>query len=645
MWFLLFLISIFCATYAFSIRKRGIKKQYEWLIFDIVPIAYLAIVSVLLLYMFQYFAGLSHPRYIRSIYGSISLFLVIPLFFFGKKRAVLSGILVFFLSILVLVDTIYYRYFQTLIPIMALSFSRQIWDTRDSVADLIQLSDFWYVFSAIFGVMFGIIWPSKIKRQSNRAQFKVNLIISLIIFIGIIVAFVDVVLIKGDNWRVYSWDNQLQRYGIYNTHNIALFKDFKEWRELNDFDDRDYQIISNFLDQKLSLKHDVEIKPVAPKANLLLIQVESLQEWVIGTKVNGQEITPYLNKLADSGYYFPNIWDQTASSHTADGEYLVMNSQHPLNKGSVYFRRAENQFVSLPWLLSKHDYFTISAHGYKSSMWNRSVIYPVLGFKNIYFQDELGEEPKIGLGLSDIALSKKTINIIKDLNSPWMSFVITLTNHHPFDRLSEENRFIDVGRLSGSRLGNYIELVRYTDESIKILCEGLREKGKLDNTMVAIYGDHSAMLSFNYEIRKIAYELIDLRVNKIKMIAHRKWPIMKVPFILYHPKISEPLLVNTAGGQIDIAPTILYHLGFEKSRSMFGEPLLGQDSSIVKWDGSAANQWYMLKQDKEKSKCWDFDYNEVDMRHCEPLLDEYSEIEYSWSVTLHNLAMKLHLNP
>lgn len=52
--------------------------------------------------------------------------------------------------------------------------------------------------------------------------------------------------------------------------------------------------------------------------------MESLQNFVIGLEVNGQEITPNINSfLRDSGtVYFSNCYQQVGSGNTADAELL-----------------------------------------------------------------------------------------------------------------------------------------------------------------------------------------------------------------------------------------------------------------------------------------------------------------------------------
>ena len=64
--------------------------------------------------------------------------------------------------------------------------------------------------------------------------------------------------------------------------------------------------------------------------NLIYIQVESLENFVIGQKINGKEITPNLNKLVQSSLYFPNTFEQVNEGTSSDADLMVNTSMLPL---------------------------------------------------------------------------------------------------------------------------------------------------------------------------------------------------------------------------------------------------------------------------------------------------------------------------
>ncbi|MFP3338857.1 LTA synthase family protein, partial [Micrococcus sp. SIMBA_131] len=118
--------------------------------------------------------------------------------------------------------------------------------------------------------------------------------------------------------------------------------------------------------------------------NLVIVQGESLNDFVIGLKVNGEEITPNLNELIQKSHYFTNIYTQIGKGNTSDAEFIVNNSLFPAEKESGYSAYENAAFQSLPILLNEEAYRTSVAHGNDPDFWNRKAAYPAQGFDEFY---------------------------------------------------------------------------------------------------------------------------------------------------------------------------------------------------------------------------------------------------------------------
>ena len=71
-------------------------------------------------------------------------------------------------------------------------------------------------------------------------------------------------------------------------------------------------------------------KGVAKGRNLILIQTESFNDFVIGKTYNGQELTPNLNSLLETDtFYFNHFYSTTGVGNTCDAEFSVLNSLYP----------------------------------------------------------------------------------------------------------------------------------------------------------------------------------------------------------------------------------------------------------------------------------------------------------------------------
>lgn len=82
--------------------------------------------------------------------------------------------------------------------------------------------------------------------------------------------------------------------------------------------------------------------------NVIVVSLESLQTFLIGATVNGQEVTPFLNQFTKESYYFDNFFHQTGQGKTSDAEFLVDTSMYPLDRGAVFFTHGNNEYTATP---------------------------------------------------------------------------------------------------------------------------------------------------------------------------------------------------------------------------------------------------------------------------------------------------------
>jgi len=207
---------------------------------------------------------------------------------------------------------------------------------------------------------------------------------------------------------------------------------------------------------------------MAKGRNVVLISLESTQNFVINRKLDGKEITPFLNKLIKDSYYFNNIYDQTAQGKTSDAEFMIDTGLYPLPSGSVFVRRPNNTFQSLPRILKEEsDYDSYVFHANDASFWNRNQVYESLGYKRFYSKPkyEVNEENSVNYGLKDEAFLKQSVPYMKKLKEPYLAKLITLTNHFPF-LLDEEDQQIKPAATKVGVVNRYIATVGYEDKAL-----------------------------------------------------------------------------------------------------------------------------------------------------------------------------------
>jgi lipoteichoic acid synthase len=330
---------------------------------------------------------------------------------------------------------------------------------------------------------------------------------------------------------------------------------------------------------------------VAKGKNVILISMESTQNFVINTKVGGTEITPFLNSLVEDSFYFDQIYDQTAQGKTSDSEFMIDTGLYPLASGSVFVRKPENTFKSMPHILKdKDDYYSAVFHGNDASFWNRDIMYESLGYDRFYSKKDydVTEENSVNYGIKDIPFFTQSIAYLKDLPQPFYSRFITLTNHFPF-LLEDEDQIIPQAETEVDVVNRYVTTVRYEDEAIKHFFNELKDQGIYDDSIFVLYGDHYG-ISEKYEPG--VFELLGMKDTPLNHMQ-----LQQVPLIIHVPGLKGKT-ISSIGGEIDIRPTILHLLGMKSGENLsFGHNLFTRvpNHPVIFRDGGFVTEKYMFK--------------------------------------------------
>ncbi len=231
--------------------------------------------------------------------------------------------------------------------------------------------------------------------------------------------------------------------------------------------------------------------------NLIVVQVESLESFVIGRAVAGQAITPTLDGLLPSSLYFASVHDQVHEGSSSDADLMTNTSVYPVRKGSTFFRFPRNSYNSLPLILRGAGYrATLAMHPDPAVYWNWKNALTAIGFDACLDESAFVGRETLGLGLPDEQFLAQAATRIAALPEPFYAFMVTLTSHAPFDlpdRLCELE--LDPP-LADSPLGRSFQAFRYTDRAIGGFLERLRRGGLLDRSVVVFYGDHASVHRF-----------------------------------------------------------------------------------------------------------------------------------------------------
>lgn len=512
------------------------------------------------LYTLNFGLGYRQASYFINYYIAFAAIFVSICFLFKNKGKFFSLIIVdLFITLITVMDIWYFRGFQTVPSVMLLKQTANLDNLGDSIFSMASPYDLLFFVDFIILIIAFIIFRKSFKNcKSNWKGTLVVLLIS-ICYIGYVPFNVNV--LKRENVRNsylfsnYDPTNTVEYfspigYHIFDVYNV--YKNSKPYKMTAE----DETKIKEYYDFKNENLPDNEFKGMFKGKNLIVIQVESLEDFVINKKVDGQEITPNLNKLLNNSIYLPNIFEQVNEGTSSDSDLMVNTSMLPLRQGSTFFRNPATTYNSLPNILEKDGYSTIAIHSDKGSFWNYAQGLNGIGFDKFVDYYSFDRDENIGLGLSDGSYFRQIEPMIKELKQPFYAFTVTLTSHGPFD-LPKEYRELKLSpELDDNVLGGYFQSIHYTDAKIGMFIESLKKDGLLDNTVIAIEGDHTGPHKY--------YN------SKIESLSNpESWWLDNgnhtVPLIIYNPSIKTPVKDDVYGGQIDIMPTLLYLLGIDNN--------------------------------------------------------------------------------
>ena len=379
--------------------------------------------------------------------------------------------------------------------------------------------------------------------------------------------------------RVFSERDNVGRLGLWNAHLFEASRQLGRWLGVDALSDAQRREVEGFFAAR-SQARPVPTPPVSPP-NVVVIQVEAMQSWVVDARIDGAPVMPFLAEADGSALHFTHVFDQTAQGRTSDAEYLVLQSGHPLRTGALAFLRADDAFDTIAHRFSAAGYDTLSAHPYARGFWNRAVIHPRYGFASSMFRDEIGDGPMVGWGLSDVEFLGRMAGVLAARREPFFGFFITLSLHHPYVEFPPHLAELELGALEGTSVGNYLEGMRHADRALAAFFAGLEQAGLAERTVVLVYGDHVAGLPWSDEVSALAG--IDRWDPTVPTRNHR------VPAFLWRPGSPRVGRDDRIAGQIDLGPTVLDAAGLAIPPSFVGHSLLEArpDAIAVLPDGTA----------------------------------------------------------
>ena len=507
----------------------------------------------------------------------------IPFFFivFGliewmasKRKFLYYMIANLLISVIYFSVLMYYKYYGVIVTYHALEQADKVTKVGESTYSLLD-PYYLFIFVDIIVFMFYMFRPKYIANWKVRGMRRMNrpFLFSIL--------SVSVALCLFNIWPNHASMNENKKaesMGILNYELYTLFADSTE---------NEVMIDSSQINQQTINDTKGITEPVAPQyfgtdkgKNLIVVQMESFQNFLIGLTIDGKEVTPNINRLVKNELYFDNFYSNAGQGTTSDAEFVVNTSLYvPHHEAATSSEYMDKALPSLPKLMKTNGYTTATFHTNSVEFWNRVALYKAIGFDKYYDQAFYGDEDHIAFGSSDEILFAKTIPELSQLdagNSPFYAMVISMSAHHPYKLPESKFKMKLPERFEGTLVGDYIQSQNYADYAMGQFLDGLKSSGLWENSVIVFYGDHQGLP---------LYSLGGDELDLMKEMVGREYgytDMFNIPFIVHSPSIVQPTVMSQSGGHIDILPTVANLLGVSlKDQIHFGEDLLNQQTNLL----------------------------------------------------------------
>lgn len=563
-----------------------LKASYNWLtktklgFFTVVVVFFW--VKTYLTYITKFNLGVVGPmqKFLLLInpLPTAMLLIGIGLFFKGRKSYWIMVIIDFLLSLWLFSNILYYREFSDFLSTSIIKTSGSTSDNLGkSIAGITKGTDFLVFLDVVIIVL--LIAFKVFKIDVRRLKLKISLLIE-----GLAVVLIGTNLTMAQKDRpgllTRTFDNNyIVKYLGLNS--FAVYDGVKTAQSnaiMAKANHSDLKTVQSYI-KKNYIAPNPEYYGVAKNKNVLVIHLESFQQFLIDYKWHGKEVTPNLNKLyhANDTISFDNFFNQVGQGKTSDAEMMLENSVFGLQSGSAMSSYGtSNTFESAPAILGQQAGYTSAVmHGGAGSFWNRDNAYKSFGYDYFmplsYYQNKKGYY--LGYGIKDKLFFDQSIKYMEHLPQPFYLKMITVTNHYPYD-LDKKNQSIDKTDTGDKTVDGYVQTAHYLDEAIVELMSYLKKSGLEKNTLIMLYGDHYG-ISGNHH--KASAQLL----NKDSFNNFDNLQFQRVPLMFHMPGLKGGIN-HTYGGEIDVRPTLFNLLGInDQNMIQFGHSLLAKNAPQI----------------------------------------------------------------
>lgn len=344
-----------------------------------------------------------------------------------------------------------------------------------------------------------------------------------------------------------------------------------------------------FSDQELNAMYPVVHQPKDSaqfkKLNVVLLILESFGKEHIGffnkDLENGtyKGYTPFLDSLIEQSYTFTRSYANGRKS--IDALPSVITGIPSIGEPFVLSIYSGNKTTSLAKLLSDEGYETSFFHGAPNGSMGFSAYMQLAGIKHYYGKNEYNNDADFdGIwGIWDEPFMQYMAKQMDQMKEPFFSSFFSLSSHHPF-KVPEKY----AGKFPKGTLPLH-EPLGYADHALKEFFQTASKSPWYNNTLFVICADHASMSHFKeYNTMPNSFA---------------------IPIVFYYPGGELKGVSDKLVQQIDIMPTVLNYLQYDKPYFSFGFDAFAPDRNnfVISNIGNIYNffmgDYFMTYGDKE----------------------------------------------
>lgn len=518
----------------------------------------------------------------------------------GRKfKTAIYLIISFLFSTVLMAIVLYYEQFGRIINYESIYLVAYIGHVQASIKELFS---FWYLAFYLDLVVAALL--IFFRRPSFRSPFRLGTAkLALLVLFALLFSWFTIYAQRATRINITQF---AQTAGIMNAEGVQVFHEIRQRGAVG----QESPITQSEVEARRGTEKILatQVQPqffgAARGKNLIVVQLESFQAFLLDLEIDGQEVTPNLSRLRMESLSFPHFFSQIGQGNTSDAEFAFNTSLYPLENGAVSSSYKHKDFPSLPKVLRGAGYSTLTLHTNDIGFWNRKDLYAGLGFERAYDRRFFGEEDVLGMGPSDQVLFRKALPVLAEERKhghPFYADFITLTCHHPYVLPAERVSLVLPQKFHGTLTGNYLQSIHHVDEAIGEFIEGLKQAKLWDESVVVFYGDHfglnAAKLGEGEE--KLMEGILGRKYDELEML--------NIPCLIRVPGMRGQN-VTLSGGQVDALPTLANLLGVELTQQVhFGVDLLNMRQNLIPLryyfpEGSFINQEGFFQADTKKAR-------------------------------------------